>query len=38
MRLAELESAILSDPALDVSVGISDVEEDLTLIFEQNAD
>ncbi|HWB89085.1 MAG TPA: extracellular solute-binding protein [Acidimicrobiia bacterium] len=38
VRLAELESAILSDPALDVATSIADVEEDLTLIFEQNAD
>ena len=37
VRLAELESAILSDPDLDVNAGIADVEEDLSLIFEQKA-
>jgi multiple sugar transport system substrate-binding protein len=38
VRLAELESAILSDPALDVDAAIADAEADLTVIFEQNAE
>ncbi|MGH3650236.1 MAG: ABC transporter substrate-binding protein, partial [Acidimicrobiia bacterium] len=36
VRLGELESAILSDPTLDVDAAIADVESDLTTIFEQN--
>jgi multiple sugar transport system substrate-binding protein len=38
VRLAELESAILSDAALDVDAAIADAEADLTVIFEQNAE
>lgn len=38
VRLAELESAILSDPNLDVNAAIADAEADLTVIFEQNAE
>ena len=38
VRLAELESAILSDPQLDVDAAIADTEADLTIIFEQNAE
>jgi len=38
VRLGELESAILSDPNLDVDAAIADVESDLTTIFEQNAE
>lgn len=38
VRLAELESAILSDPALDVDAAIADAEADLTVIFEENAE
>jgi multiple sugar transport system substrate-binding protein len=38
VRLAELESAILSDAALDVDAATADAEADLTVIFEQNAE
>ena len=38
VRLAELESAILSDPNLDVNSGIADLEADLSTIFQRNAD
>lgn len=38
VRLAELESGILSDSALDVDAAIADAEADLTVIFEQNAE
>lgn len=38
VRMAELESAILSDPALDVAAGVVALEDDLTGIFEQNGD
>jgi multiple sugar transport system substrate-binding protein len=37
VRLGELESAILSDPALDVGAAIADVETDLTTIFQGNS-
>ena len=37
VRLGELESAILSDGALDVNAAIADAESDLTVIFEENA-
>jgi multiple sugar transport system substrate-binding protein len=36
VRLAELESAILADPNLDLAAAIADLESDLTGIFEQN--
>lgn len=38
VRLGELESAILSNPDLDVTAEIATVESDLTGIFEANAD
>ena len=38
VRLAELESAILSDPALDVDAAIATLEADLTTIFAENAE
>jgi multiple sugar transport system substrate-binding protein len=38
VRLGELESAILSDPNLDVAAAIADAEADLTIIFEENAE
>jgi hypothetical protein len=38
VRMGELESAILSDPDLDVDAAIADTEADLTIIFEQNAE
>jgi multiple sugar transport system substrate-binding protein len=38
VRVAELESAILSDSDLDVKAGIADLESDLTTIFEENAE
>jgi multiple sugar transport system substrate-binding protein len=37
VRLGELESAILSDGALDVPAAIADAEADLSVIFEENA-
>ncbi len=37
VRLGELESAILSDPALDLDAAIADVESDLTTIFQANS-
>lgn len=38
VRMGELESAILSDPGLDVNAEIATLESDLTTIFEQNAE
>jgi hypothetical protein len=38
VRLGELESAILSDPTLDLGTAITSVESDLTTIFQENAE
>jgi multiple sugar transport system substrate-binding protein len=38
VRLGELESAILSDPTLDLGGAITQAESDLTAIFQENAD
>jgi multiple sugar transport system substrate-binding protein len=37
VRLGELESAILSDPALDLDAAIAQVESDLTTIFQEGS-
>jgi multiple sugar transport system substrate-binding protein len=37
-RLKEFETAILSDPDLDLDAGIAQVESDLSTIFEENAE
>jgi hypothetical protein len=37
-RTEVLKSAILTDPALDLAAGISDLEADLTTIFQANAE
>jgi multiple sugar transport system substrate-binding protein len=38
VRLGELESAILSDPTLDLGAAITQTESDLTAIFQENAE
>ena len=37
LRLADLQSALLTDPDLDLAAEITQVEADLTAIFQANA-